>query len=45
MCRTSVPGLWAAGDAAAKVPPSITSATADGYLAGAGIVIDIAAGW
>jgi thioredoxin reductase len=45
MSRTGVPGLYAAGDAAASVPPSMAAAIASGYLAGAGAAVQIAAGY
>lgn len=45
MCRTGVPGLYAAGDAATSVPPSMAAAVASGYLAGAAAVVQLAAGY
>ncbi|WP_033339765.1 NAD(P)/FAD-dependent oxidoreductase [Catenuloplanes japonicus] len=45
MCRTGVPGLFAAGDAATSVPPSMAAAVASGYLAGASAAVQIAAGY
>jgi thioredoxin reductase len=45
MSRTGVPGLYAAGDAAASVPPSMAAAVASGYLAGASAAVRIAAGY
>jgi thioredoxin reductase len=44
MCRTGVPGLCAAGDAATSVPPSMAAAVASGYLAGAAAAVPLAAG-
>jgi thioredoxin reductase len=44
MFRTGVPGLFAAGDAATSVPPSLAAAVASGYLAGASAAVHIAAG-
>jgi thioredoxin reductase len=44
MFRTGVPGLFAAGDAATSVPPSMAAAVASGYLAGASAAVQIAAG-
>ncbi|MFG1926388.1 NAD(P)/FAD-dependent oxidoreductase [Cryptosporangium sp. NPDC048952] len=44
MCRTNIPGLFAAGDAATAVPPSMAAAVASGYLAGAGAAVQISAG-
>ncbi len=44
MGRTGVPGLFAAGDAATAVPPSMAAAVASGYLAGAAAVVQLAAG-
>jgi thioredoxin reductase len=44
MGRTGVPGLYAAGDAATPVPPSLASAVASGYLAGASAVVGLTAG-
>ncbi|GAA1613637.1 hypothetical protein GCM10009828_047140 [Actinoplanes couchii] len=44
MCRTAVPGLYAAGDAATSVPPSMAAAIASGYLAGAAATVQTAAG-
>ncbi|WP_199509721.1 hypothetical protein [Nucisporomicrobium flavum] len=43
--RTGVPGLYAAGDAAATVPPSTAAAVASGYLAGASAAVGLAAGY
>jgi thioredoxin reductase len=45
MCRTAVPGLYAAGDAATAVPPSVAAAVASGYLAGASAAVRHAAGY
>ncbi|GAB7039007.1 MULTISPECIES: NAD(P)/FAD-dependent oxidoreductase [Catenuloplanes] len=45
MCRTGVPGLFAAGDAATTVPPSMAAAVASGYLAGAGAAVHLTAGY
>lgn len=45
MCRTGVPGLYAAGDAATSVPPSMATAVASGHLAGASAVVGLAAGY
>ncbi|WP_305785631.1 NAD(P)/FAD-dependent oxidoreductase [Symbioplanes lichenis] len=45
MFRTGVPGLFAAGDAATSVPPSMAAAVASGYLAGAGAAVLAAAGY
>jgi thioredoxin reductase len=45
MLRTGVPGLYAAGDAATSVPPSMAAAVASGYLAGASAVVALAAGY
>jgi thioredoxin reductase len=45
MQRTGVPGLYAAGDAATSVPPSMAAAMASGYLAGASAVVALAAGY
>ncbi|GGP13294.1 hypothetical protein GCM10012278_64340 [Nonomuraea glycinis] len=45
MQRTGVPGLYAAGDAATSVPPSMAAAVASGYLAGASAVVGLAAGY
>ncbi|MEU1299209.1 transposase [Streptomyces shenzhenensis] len=45
MCRTGVPGLYAAGDAATSVPPSMVSAMASGYLAGAAAAVQLTAGY
>ncbi|MCU7729679.1 NAD(P)/FAD-dependent oxidoreductase [Actinoplanes sp. KI2] len=45
MFRTGVPGLFAAGDAATSVPPSMAAAVASGYLAGAGAAVQLAAGY
>ncbi|MFD2419481.1 NAD(P)/FAD-dependent oxidoreductase [Amycolatopsis pigmentata] len=42
MCRTDVPGLYAAGDAATTVPPSVAAAVASGHLAGASAVVSLA---
>ncbi len=44
MGRTGVPGLFAAGDAATAVPPSMASAVASGYLTGAAAVVQLAVG-
>jgi thioredoxin reductase len=44
MGRTGVPGLFAAGDAATTVPPSMAAAVASGYLTGAAAVVQLAAG-
>lgn len=44
MCRTAIPGLYAAGDAATSVPPSMAAAIASGYLAGAAATVHTAAG-
>jgi thioredoxin reductase len=43
MFRTGVPALFAAGDAATSVPPSMAAAVASGYLAGASAVVGLAA--
>ncbi|MFG1604573.1 NAD(P)/FAD-dependent oxidoreductase [Actinoplanes sp. NPDC049265] len=43
MYRTGVPGLYAAGDAATSVPPSMAAAVASGYLAGASAAVQLAA--
>ncbi|NED81272.1 NAD(P)/FAD-dependent oxidoreductase, partial [Streptomyces sp. SID11233] len=40
-----VPGLFAAGDMATSVPPSMAAAVASGYVAGAGAVARCAAGY
>ncbi|MGW4728281.1 NAD(P)/FAD-dependent oxidoreductase [Streptomyces shenzhenensis] len=45
MCRTGVPGLYAAGDAATSVPPSMAAAMASGYLAGAAAAVQLTAGY
>ncbi|MCA2212122.1 NAD(P)/FAD-dependent oxidoreductase [Jidongwangia harbinensis] len=45
MCRTAVPGLYAAGDAATAVPPSVAAAVASGHLAGASAAVRLAAGY
>ncbi|MFJ8936622.1 NAD(P)/FAD-dependent oxidoreductase [Streptomyces sp. NPDC102365] len=45
MGRTGVPGLYAAGDAATSVPPSMAAAVAAGYLAGAAAAVQLAAGY
>ncbi|WP_280908658.1 MULTISPECIES: NAD(P)/FAD-dependent oxidoreductase [unclassified Streptomyces] len=45
MTRTGVPGLYAAGDAATSVPPSMAAAMASGYLAGAAAAVQLAAGY
>ncbi|MGW0572808.1 NAD(P)/FAD-dependent oxidoreductase [Streptomyces tauricus] len=45
MFRTGVPGLYAAGDAATSVPPSMAAAMASGYLAGAAAAVQSAAGY
>ncbi|MEU5703580.1 NAD(P)/FAD-dependent oxidoreductase [Streptomyces aurantiacus] len=45
MCRTGVSGLYAAGDAATSVPPSMASAVASGHLAGAAATVHLAAGY
>ncbi|MGW1505641.1 hypothetical protein ACWCQW_45490 [Streptomyces mirabilis] len=45
MCRTGVPGRYAAGDAATSVPPSMAAATTSGYLADAAAVVQRAAGY
>lgn len=42
MFRTGVPGLYAAGDAATSVPPSMAAAMASGYLAGAAAAVQLA---
>ncbi|MCM4081128.1 NAD(P)/FAD-dependent oxidoreductase [Paractinoplanes hotanensis] len=44
MFRTGVPGLFAAGDAATSVPPSMAAAVASGYLAGASAAVLLSAG-
>lgn len=44
MFRTGVPGLFAAGDAATSVPPSMAAAVASGYLAGASAAVHLTAG-
>jgi thioredoxin reductase len=44
MQRTGIPGLFAAGDAATAVPPSMAAAVASGYLAGAGAAVQLSAG-
>ncbi|MFF3256384.1 NAD(P)/FAD-dependent oxidoreductase [Actinacidiphila glaucinigra] len=45
MGATGVPGLYAAGDAATSVPPSVAAAVASGYLAGAAASVHLAAGY
>ncbi len=45
MGRTGIPGLFAAGDAATAVPPSMAAAVASGHLAGAGAAVHTAAGY
>ncbi|MFF8027427.1 hypothetical protein ACFZDJ_41310 [Streptomyces sp. NPDC007896] len=45
MSRTGVSGLYAAGDAATSVPPSMAAAMASGYLAGAAAAVQLAAGY
>ncbi|AGL16349.1 NAD(P)/FAD-dependent oxidoreductase [Actinoplanes sp. N902-109] len=45
MFRTGVPGLFAAGDAATSVPPSMAAAIASGYLAGASAAVQTTAGY
>jgi thioredoxin reductase len=45
MGRTGVPGLYAGGDAAASVPPSVASAVESGFMAGASAVSGLAAGY
>lgn len=45
MSRTGIPGLFAAGDAAASVPPSMAAAVASGFMAGAGAVTQLVAGY
>ncbi|WP_327108765.1 NAD(P)/FAD-dependent oxidoreductase [Nonomuraea glycinis] len=45
MQRTGVPGLYAAGDAATSVPPSMAAAVASGHLAGASAAVGLAAGY
>lgn len=45
MSRTGVPGLYATGDAATSVPPSMAAAVASGYLAGAAAAVQLAAGY
>ena len=45
LCRTGVAGLYAAGDAATTVPPSMAAAVASGHLAGAAAVVHLAAGY
>lgn len=44
MFRTGVSGLYAAGDAATSVPPSMAAAVASGHLAGADAAVQLAAG-
>jgi thioredoxin reductase len=44
MFRTGLPGVFAAGDAATSLPPSMAGAVASGYLAGASAAVHIAAG-
>ncbi|BCJ49406.1 hypothetical protein Asp14428_08810 [Actinoplanes sp. NBRC 14428] len=44
MGRTGVPGLYAAGDAATSVPPSLAAAVASGHLAGAAASVQLAVG-
>lgn len=39
MFQTGVSGLYAAGDAAASIPPSMASAMASGFMAGASAVV------
>ncbi|GID30397.1 NAD(P)/FAD-dependent oxidoreductase [Paractinoplanes brasiliensis] len=45
MFRTGVPGLFAAGDAATSIPPSMAAAVASGYLAGASAAVQLTAGF
>jgi thioredoxin reductase len=45
MFRTGIPGLFASGDAATPVPPSMAAAVASGYLAGASAAVQTAAGY
>jgi thioredoxin reductase len=45
MSRTGVSGSYAAGDAATSVPPSMATAIASGYLAGAAAAVQLAAGY
>ncbi|GAB7045331.1 NAD(P)/FAD-dependent oxidoreductase [Catenuloplanes indicus] len=45
MCRTGIPGLFAAGDAATSVPPSAAAAVASGHLAGASAAVYLSAGY
>jgi thioredoxin reductase len=45
MSRTGVSGLYAAGDAATSVPPSMAAAMGSGYLAGAAAAVQLAAGY
>ncbi|MEV5807269.1 NAD(P)/FAD-dependent oxidoreductase [Streptomyces parvulus] len=45
MGSTGVPGLYAAGDAATSVPPSMTAALASGYLAGGSAAVHLATGY
>ncbi|MCD5311062.1 hypothetical protein [Kineosporia babensis] len=45
MSTTRWPGLFAAGDAATTVPPSMAAAVASGHLAGAGAAVRLAAGY
>lgn len=42
--RTGIPGLYAAGDAATAIPPSMPAAVTSGYMAGAMAVGQIMAG-
>ncbi|KIH99604.1 pyridine nucleotide-disulfide oxidoreductase [Streptomonospora alba] len=44
MGATGMPGLFAAGDAATSVPPSLSSALASGYLVGAAAVVGLNTG-
>jgi len=44
LSRTRVPGLYAAGDAATSVPPSMAAAVASGNLAGTNAAVHLAAG-
>jgi thioredoxin reductase len=45
MFRTTIPGLYAAGDTAASVPPSLAAAVSSGYLAAASAAVRLAAGY
>jgi thioredoxin reductase len=45
MGSTGIPGLYAAGDAATSVPPSMAAALASGYLAGGSAAVRLATGY